>query len=302
MNKFFNILFPVAAVLLGFSIGLVVAWELAPTRFIDTSPSSLRIDFKDEYRYMIASAYNATGDLPRAQARLATLGDTNPVKVLGEQAQRMMASNSSMKLIQILADLSQSLQSNPAAVASQPANPVPSSVDEQPPEPSASPSTTNAPRATEAAAEFTSLPESETQTEEPASASPVPTSLATLPAPPKQTATFTPVPAFELAKQSSLCEPSQPALLQIYLSDAKIKPVAGIELIITWFGGEEHFFSGLKPEISPGYADYTLNENVEYDLSIAATGTRVTGLRTTGCTDASGNVYPGSIRLEFKQP
>jgi hypothetical protein len=103
-------------------------------------------------------------------------------------------------------------------------------------------------------------------------------------------------------QQTSLCEPSRPGLLQIYLSDGKGKPVAGMELVITWFGGEEHFFSGLKAEISPGYADYSMSENVEYDLSLAPAGTRVTGLRASSCTDESGIIYPGGIRLEFKQP
>jgi hypothetical protein len=105
-----------------------------------------------------------------------------------------------------------------------------------------------------------------------------------------------------LSNQSSFCDPIQPGLLQITLTNSAGKPAAGVELVITWFGGEEHFFTGLKPEISYGYADYTMTGSVEYALTLASSGTRVTGLLAQTCTNKDGSSYPGSIHLEFKQP
>ena len=69
-----------------------------------------------------------------------------------------------------------------------------------------------------------------------------------------------------------------------------------------WSGGEEHFFTGLKPELGHGYADYRMTAGTEYALSLSAGGTRITGLSAPPCLDASGNPYPGGLHLEFKQP
>ncbi|NPA30376.1 MAG: hypothetical protein GXO37_00065, partial [Chloroflexi bacterium] len=43
--------------LLGFGLGLFIAWVLAPVRYTDTAPDRLRADFKDAYRTLIALAY-----------------------------------------------------------------------------------------------------------------------------------------------------------------------------------------------------------------------------------------------------
>jgi hypothetical protein len=287
-----------AAFALGAGLGLLIAWGWMPTQFIDTTPASLRLDFKDEYRYMIASAYQANGDLSRAQARLTTIGDANPPVTLREQAQRMLANNSPLQMVEVLANLSEALQALPTmtdlpSLSTDTPTPL---AQKQSDEMSATPSPT------QAVIVPANSPEPQPSPDEPDTATPIPAPIATLPAHPRPTATASPGPAFKLVQQTSVCEQTQPGLLQIYLSDANGKPVAGIELVITWFGGEEHFFSGLKAEISPGYADYTLSENVEYDLSLSAAGTRITGLRAATCTNASGSSYPGGIRLEFKQP
>ena len=60
-------------VVLGIAGGLVYGWVVQPVRLVETSPSALRTDFQDDYVALIAAAYAATGDLPRARARLALL-------------------------------------------------------------------------------------------------------------------------------------------------------------------------------------------------------------------------------------
>jgi len=63
--------------LLGLGLGLAYAWAISPLRVVDADPIALRTDFKDAYRSAIAASYAATGNLPRAEARLALLGDAN---------------------------------------------------------------------------------------------------------------------------------------------------------------------------------------------------------------------------------
>lgn len=286
---------------LGLGFGLLTAWVFAPVQYTDTTPASLRADFKDEYRAMIASAYGATGNLQRAQARLTNLGDVDPLKALGEQAQRMMANNSPMEMTQRLADLSEALQAQTAA--------VPGSTGEQnTPAPAAPSNLANATPGSQTIPSTTpSGPVSATSTPE-NFPSPGATSVS-LPSPvftfaPRPTRTLTPTPGrpFELANQATFCEASQPGLLQINVTNNANQPAAGIELVITWFSGEEHFFTGLKPELGIGYADFVMTEKVEYALSLSAGGTRITGLTAPLCMDAGGGTYRGGIRLEFKQP
>jgi hypothetical protein len=90
MKRFpFDILF---TLLLGLGLGLAYSWAISPLRVVDADPTALRADFKDAYRSAIASSYAATGNLPRAEARLSLLGDANSLDTLNSQAQRLIAS------------------------------------------------------------------------------------------------------------------------------------------------------------------------------------------------------------------
>jgi hypothetical protein len=298
MSQKRGFLFLITGLALGIGIGLLIAWGIAPVQYVDTTPSTLRFDFKDEYRYLIAAAYTANGDLPRAQMRLATLADADPVKALGAQAQRMLSENVSMDKIRILANLSEAIQfratTSAVSTVPQPVSPTPVvPLIEASATPATNPPTALVETATPEPVSSPTLEETPTL---------LPTAIFT--ATPRATRTLTPTPGapFELVNQSTFCEPTQPGLLQVFLANGANKPVAGVELVITWFGGEEHFFTGLKPEMGYGYADYKMTENTEYALSLSAGGTRVTGLKVPACTEPDGKAYPGGIHLEFKQP
>ncbi|GAB4493081.1 MAG: hypothetical protein Fur0016_20930 [Anaerolineales bacterium] len=285
--------------LLGLGIGIGVAWGVPQAQPVNTSPASLRYDFKNEYRYMIAAAYTVSGDLGRARARLATLADPDSLLALGEQAQRMLAQNSSIERVRILANLSEAIQSQPQATlapetgADSAASASPLNEPTLPPE---QPSATPTPEPTE----NPSLPRpTSTPTNTPFPTLP-PLLTATLR--PTRTATPTPGAPFTLVNQSIACDPKQPSLLKVNLQNALGQPAPGQELVITWFGGEEHFFTGFKNEIGPGYADFSLASGVEYALSLSEGRTRITGLIAPACADQDGKPYPGSILLEFQQP
>ena len=100
------------AIILGIGLGLVYAWNISPAEYVDTHPSTLRTDYKDQYRAMIASAYIATGDIQRAQARLNLLGDDDPA-MLAAQAQRFMAEGGGYEDAKALADLASALGQAP---------------------------------------------------------------------------------------------------------------------------------------------------------------------------------------------
>ncbi|MFQ5923462.1 MAG: hypothetical protein ACE5M4_11525 [Anaerolineales bacterium] len=62
----------------GALIAVVYGWLVRPVEYIDTSPDSLRIDFRTDYVLMVAESYSADQDLTLAQVRLAALGPQAP--------------------------------------------------------------------------------------------------------------------------------------------------------------------------------------------------------------------------------
>ena len=88
----------------------------------------------------------------------------------------------------------------------------------------------------------------------------------------------------------------------VYVNDAAQKQIAGVEIIIEWNGQEEHFFTGLKPEMGPGYADFTLLPDIFYTLRLGQGGEPVSDLYAFECELPGGIHYWGAWRLEFLQP
>jgi len=108
---------------------------------------------------------------------------------------------------------------------------------------------------------------------------------------------------YQLVGQDTICEPElAEGLLQIYVTDKTRKPIPGAEVIITWSNGEEHIFTGLKPEISHGYADYLMTDKVSYSARMADGGTPATNLTAPSCTGTDGEAYLGGLRITFQQP
>lgn len=281
--------FPWLAFLLlmaGIGLGILYSWFLSPLPSKDTDPSSLRADFKDEFRSLIAASYAASGDLERARARLALLGDVDSLAALNAQAQQMLAAGEPFESVQRVAKLAADMQQPPQATAEptlQPITPTPILVV------ALSPADLTTPGLTE-----TIIPE---QIIEPPATVSTPT--------PRPTRTPTPLPgrAFELIAQDTLCEPDlQEGLLQVIVTDARRKPVAGAQIIVTWAGGEEHFFSGFKPELGNGYADFVMQAGIVYTVRVGEGGTPVTNVAPPGCIAADGVPFIGVIRLSFQQP
>lgn len=278
----------ILVLILGFGLGLTYAWVISPVKFVDTDPRLLRSDFKDRFRSVISAAYASDGDLERARARLNLLGDPDPAQALSAQAQRMLASGESAVSVQQVALLASALQGQ---VIANTETPIPTDSFETPFQP-----------VIEITATATNEPvESPPPVETEAASTEIPQLTST----PKPTRTPTPTlgAPYQLVGQDTICEPDlAEGLLQIYVTNVRRKQVPGAEIIVTWNNGEEHIFTGLKPEISNGYADYLMTPGVSYSVRMADGGTPASDLSAPNCTDTSGNSYLGGLRLTFQQP
>jgi hypothetical protein len=282
------------ALLFGVGIGLAYAWVVSPHPTTDAPPSALRADFKDQYRSLVAAAYAATGSLPRAQARLSVLGDADPIDALNAQAQRMLASAQTFERADQVAVLASALGAETSgAPLSTPTSEIPINVGNTftPTSPS---SLTDLPILSSETPELI-----ETQT----------TIIETQPTlvepTPRPTHTPTPVPGkpFTLTGQEMLCDSNLPdGLLQVIVLNRSRRQLAGVEIVITWDGGKEAFFTGLKPELGIGYADFLMTPDATYTVQLARGSDVAQGITAPTCQSPEGEPFLGSIKLTFQQP
>jgi len=282
------------ALLIGLGLGLAYSWIISPVTYVDANPAILRPDFKDQYRVVIAASYTSTHDLPRARARLELLSDTDPIGELSAQAQRMVAAGEPLENVQPLAQLATDLQQGFVSIPSTSTpftntNVINTQIVDTPFQESL-------PTETQIIEETTPLP---TLSFEQTPLVPVTTNT---PRP-----TFTPIPApgapFTLVGQDTICEPgTQSGLLQFILMDSRRRQVAGLEIIVTWSQGEDHFFTGFKPELGNGYADFVMEPDTIYSVRVVGGGALVPNISAPSCTDPNGVKYTGGLLLTFQQP
>jgi hypothetical protein len=108
---------------------------------------------------------------------------------------------------------------------------------------------------------------------------------------------------FRLVSQDKLCDSkAHVGLLQVTVLDAQGNPLPGIEITITWDQGADRFFTGLQPEISSGYADYTMTGGTSYSVQVARMGVPVSGIAAPICTSPDAQTYLGGMQLTFSAP
>lgn len=268
--------------ILGLALGMIYAWVISPITEVDTHPNLLRDDYKDIYRSLISRAYQANSNLPRAEARLELLGDDDPALALAAQAQRFLAENGDTEMAIVLANLSAAVQiaAGPAATA------IPPTV--------------------------TAIPEGETSSssnnggssdndgQDSASSSREPTSEAPISPTPSPTSS----PPFILQDSSPICDPTLgETLIQIIATDGSGEGVPGISLEIS-LGTDptEVFYTGLKPELGLGYADYLAEPGLAYQLDVPNSGLVITDIEVPACQNESEDSYWGSWEIYITHP
>lgn len=284
----------VAALAAGVGLGLLYSWVISPVEIVDTAPDALSTDAKTVYVRLVARAYAAEGDLGRARTRLALLGWTEPAEAVTALAQRLAAEGQPEAQVQAVAQLAAALGAGPATTTPAAVAQATASVTgpEGTPELAVSPSAT----ATQTAAPSTT-PSHTPQPTDTVIPSITPRLL------PTRTPTATPPGAFDFIGRQAVCDPdlTEP-LIQVVAESASGAPVPGVEVVVTWDGGFDHFYTGLKPDLGRGYGDFTMTPGVVYTVHLAESPSiTLDGLTVEAC-GAGLNSYPGSWLLVFRQP
>lgn len=285
------------ALLLGLGLGLAYSWLISPLRVTDADPTMLRADFKDFYRSTVASSFAATGNLPRAQARLSLLKDPDIVEALNSQAQRMIARGEFTQADQLAALAMTIVNDNVLAI-------IPTATSENQSESATETAMTFPPPPEELPFQFTGTPEF---IEPPAEDETPIVGTQPIPSTPTPRPTRTLVPTlgapFALIAQDTVCDTDLPeGLMQVFVFTSGRRQVAGAKIIITWENGEDQFFTGFKPEIGNGYGDFIMSSNVTYSLRLAMGSDIADGLIAPACQTLSGETFLGGLKLTFQQP
>jgi len=266
--------------ILGLAGALYYAWIAEPVTFTEASPARLRESYKQEYILLVSQSFEAGGNWELAQERLVALGETDTGQVIVEQLEVNLRNGHPSSELHSLAVLARQVgvDSPVVDVFAPPPTPALSTL--------ATPATTPVASALEPSPVFegTRLP---TSTPAP---SPTPTPV---PSP-------TQVPAYRLLSQVQVCDPTGPAeRIEVITVDSFLEPLSGTEVLVSWEGGRDHFFTGYKPELGLGYGDVNINPDISYDIMMADGSQVVSNLRIELCDPIAGG-HPGGWRLTFQ--
>ena len=115
--------YSVIAIIIGIILGLIYGWEINPVQFIDTTPASMRADFRADYILMIAEAYHADQNINLAVRRLAVFGSDSPADIASQALQTGQSIGYSPNDISLLQELTRALQAY---------QPIPNSIETAP--------------------------------------------------------------------------------------------------------------------------------------------------------------------------
>ena len=101
---------PLLMIALGIVIGLLYGWIINPVKFVDTTPASLRVDYRTDYVLMVAEAYHADPNVELAVRRLAIFGGETPASISAQALQAGRQMNYSQNDLTLLQELTRAMQ------------------------------------------------------------------------------------------------------------------------------------------------------------------------------------------------
>ena len=283
-------LYLITGLVIGIAIGLFYAWRMSPVEVIDTVPASMSDEYKDAYRLLVAQAFMTNGDPQRAIARLYLLGEDDMVNAVEDHAQRLLSSGNNIDDTRAMATLLEALEKESAisfptatvgdeyaALEDGSATPVVSETME----------TAEVVVTEMATAEFTQVPT---------------TAVPTATLIPTMTPTATALPAYALESFEKVCDPTiEMPLIQVMVKKNTGEQVPGVPIMVLWDDGDNVFYTGLKPNLGLGYADFEMTPGVSYDLHLVDGGEGVMDLTAESCTKNDGSTYWSGWLVVFQK-
>lgn len=277
-------LYLATGLIIGVVIGLVFGWIILPVEAIDLAPDVLREDFKIEYRELISLAYLANGDIGRARSRLDLLGEGNQARTLEIQAQEAMGRFAQEHIARAIGLLAENLKISQDEIQT-------FILTEKSPE-------DNQIAQTATPEQISEINETPSPT---ATGVFLPTSTSNPIDSPMQQSTNVEdnVKKYLISKQEVLCENQNGVQnLQIYVLDNGVQ-IPWIEIEIEWENGFNRIYTGFKPDIGNGFADFVMQEQVLYNVKLGELSEPLIGISWAECIGSDGTKWWGGWEINF---
>jgi hypothetical protein len=118
--------------------------------------------------------------------------------------------------------------------------------------------------------------------------------------------TPTPMPVVEsalsLTELRRICDPEiNEPVIRFQVTDRTGSGVPEIQIEIAWVNGYNRLYTGLKPAVGAGYADFAMEEGTVYTMKVSGLADQITGLKAEDCFTELGQRYPGSWAIQLRQ-
>jgi hypothetical protein len=269
---------------------------------------------------LIGQTYAYDQDLAAAQARLATLGDGMAAAAeVATLAERYVTQGNNPAYTRALAELAIALDYTRAPLVAYVSGATPVATwttlptETSTPAPTETPTETSTatPTATQTPTTTPTATPIQIATQTPATAVPSENTPSRLTPPPTPsptateiarpirtpTATATPAPRFEVVERRRTCDVTAGQMMVMVL-DAEGQQLPNVELLVRWDGGDDRFFTGLKPEAGPGYADFRLRKGEMYQVVVIGAESQVA--QDIVADTCEGQAYLASWQVVFQ--
>lgn len=88
--------------------------------------------------------------------------------------------------------------------------------------------------------------------------------------------------SFGVLSVRSFCDLARPAIIEVHVVDYIGRGIPGQPIRVRWGNNEDLFFSGLKVEYGDSYADFQMEENVDYAIEMTGARDPTTSSLSTG--------------------
>jgi hypothetical protein len=268
----------------GIAAGLVYAWVANPRVEFDTEPWQLNEQDRAQYIIAITLDYSYDGDLSRAVNRLIALKPkSDPIQEVADVACKLATtgyvdSSSGLRAIRSMMLFYQLQGRTGCADTLIPVSDSATSVvNIDVPTPTVAP---------------------------PASKTPTPESAARItPTPPRTVLPTTqPQTDFDPPVIRTYCDTVLSGLIEVFVQDFNGDGIPGQAVRVRWDGGESTFFTGLKPERGPSYADFQMEAGKGYTIDMPGrSDPSDQPLVADPCTTEAGKQSVTSYRVYFRQ-
>lgn len=269
--------------LIGAAIGLYYTWNINPIVEVNTEPSQLEPQARRQYIAAITLSFAQDSDLERATARLLTVtGPRDPFQEVADIACEMAQtgyanSTSGLRALRSMTTFYQlqgrtSCADDLVAANVQPTRTVQIILPTPTPRPPATKTPTIAPT-------------------RPPTATPAPVFVPTADN----------VQQYSLINVGTFCEVDRSGIIEVYIQDFNGTGIPGQPVRVRWEGGEDTFYTGLKPERGPAYADFEMEEGVAYTIEMPdRSAPSSQQLVAVPCTTENGDRAITSYRATFR--